>query len=288
MIYIPLLICFIGITIIYLISKKRGYEKEIKTISKEDYPLKELFGIGFVVIDAIGIKRFKKINANIFEKLVALYGIEAEKQTRGYIANKIVMSLIFMTILYAFQVATGSFSLLLTALAPIIAIGIFYLMDTTLDTLMKKRSMSIKYDFPEFVSKLALLINAGLTFDAAWEKIVLAIKKDTTLNNEILITYNDMKANIPKEVALRNFARRCKVNFITKFSNLVIQNINKGTSDLTIMLDNLSNECWIERQALAKQKGEEASTKLLFPMMIMLLAVFIITIVPAMLQMFEF
>lgn len=288
MIYIPLLICFIGITIIYLISKKRGYEKEIKTISKEDYPLKELFGIGFVVIDAIGIKRFKKINANIFEKLVALYGIEAEKQTRGYIANKIVMSLIFMTILYAFQVATGSFSLLLTAVAPIIAIGIFYLMDTTLDTLMKKRSMSIKYDFPEFVSKLALLINAGLTFDAAWEKIVLAIKKDTTLNNEILITYNDMKANIPKEVALRNFARRCKVNFITKFSNLVIQNINKGTSDLTIMLDNLSNECWIERQALAKQKGEEASTKLLFPMMIMLLAVFIITIVPAMLQMFEF
>jgi len=50
------------------------------------------------------------------------------------------------------------------------------------------------------------------------------------------------------------------------------------------MLKNLSNECWETRKNLAKQKGEEASSKLLFPMMLMLMAVFIVIMVPAYFQ----
>lgn len=286
--YIPFLVWFLVVIVLYMASKKKDYAEELNSISKKDYGLKEFMPLGLIILDTVGIKNFKKINKNVFEKLVSLYGIDAEKQSRAYMANKLVLSVIFVLVLYAFQMANGKFSALITAMGPVVFIGIFYLMDTSIEEKMKKRSASIKCDFPEFVSKLALLINAGLTFDAAWEKIVLAIKKDSVLNQEIITTYNDMKANIPKEVALRNFSRRCKVNFITKFSNLVIQNINKGTSDLTIMLDSLSNECWVERQSLAKQKGEEASTKLLFPMMLMLFAVFIITMVPAVLQMFDF
>ena len=55
---------------------------------------------------------------------------------------------------------------------------------------------------------------------------------------------------------------------------------------MVFMLQQLSEECWVERKLAAKQKGEEASSKLLFPMMLMLLAVFAVVLVPAMMQMF--
>ena len=73
---------------------------------------------------------------------------------------------------------------------------------------------------------------------------------------------------------------------ISKFTSIVLQNINKGSSDMVFMLQQLSYECWVERKLSAKQKGEEASSKLLFPMMLMLLAVFTVVLVPAMMQMF--
>ena len=284
---IPLIIDFILVAILYCASKKK-YENEIENYSKEEYALLQLMPIGLKIIDMFDDKKFRNLNRPTFNKLVTLYGLELDKKYRAYFANKIVVGLLFSLIIFCFQFINGKFSLVVTILGIVAPIIIYFLLDSTINEALKKRSESIKYDFPEFLNKLALLINAGLTFESAWEKILYREKKDSILNAELKITLKDIEANVPREIALRNFARRCRVSVVTRFSNLVIQNLNKGTSDLTNMLDLLSSECWIERQNYAKQKGEEASTKLLFPMMMMLIAVFIITIVPAILQMIGF
>ena len=78
-----------------------------------------------------------------------------------------------------------------------------------------------------------------------------------------------------------NFGRRCNVQVYVRFGALLSQNLRKGMKGLTQMLKLESIQAFEERKARAKKLGEEAGTKLLFPMFLMLAVVLIIVIVPA-------
>lgn len=285
---IPFIIIILLLLVLYQIAKKKGYIEAINEVSKDEYGLKEFIPIGIAFNEILGEKFNKKVNKNAYEKIVRIYGIEAKEKFRIYLGNKTVLALLFTAAIFFFQVAKGEFSLVMTAGGVAVGIGVYLFSDSMLDKKVEERTQNIRYEFPEFLSKLSLLINAGLSFEEAWERVLQGTKQDTVLFHEFNKTCKEIKANIPTEVSLKNLARRCKVNEISKFSTIVIQNIKKGTSDITYMLTELSNECWNSRKALAMKKGEEASAKLLFPMILMLLSVFIITVVPALMQMFQF
>ena len=63
------------------------------------------------------------------------------------------------------------------------------------------------------------------------------------------------------------------------------QNLRKGTKGLSELLKLESIQAFEELKARAKRLGEEAGTKLLLPMFLMLVVVLIIVIVPAFLTM---
>ena len=65
---------------------------------------------------------------------------------------------------------------------------------------------------------------------------------------------------------------------------LLSQNLRKGTKGLTQMLRMEAIQAFEERKARAKRLGEEAGTKLLAPMFLMLAVVLVIVIVPAFLS----
>lgn len=57
----------------------------------------------------------------------------------------------------------------------------------------------------------------------------------------------------------------------------------KGTRGITVLLEQEAQNAFEERKHAAKRYGEEAGTKLLFPMMLMLGIVMVILLVPAVL-----
>jgi len=156
----------------------------------------------------------------------------------------------------------------------------------------KNRDRQLKYDYSEVVSKLTLLAGAGMAISRAWEKISIDYKKQREKNTskihfsyeEMLITYYQMKAGMPEGKAYAEFGRRCNIKEYLKLGALLEQNLKKGTKGLAQMLENESLEAFEERKNIAKRLGEEAGTKLLAPMAIMLIIVMIIVIVPAMLS----
>ena len=159
-----------------------------------------------------------------------------------------------------------------------------YITDRELDERIKKRSFSIQYDFPDFLNKLVLLINAGMTIPKAWEKIVRDRKNMTPLYEELNTTYLEIKNGKSEMAAYEDFARRCRVKEITKFIAAILQNLRKGNGELVALLKLQSNECWQLRKNMAKRLGEEASTKLVLPLMIMFVGILIIVILPAIMQ----
>ena len=155
---------------------------------------------------------------------------------------------------------------------------------------VNKRKQELKYDYSEVVLKLTLLLGAGMTTRRAWQKIVddYMLKREKKqiskrwVYEEMYETECNIKAGISEIQAYERFASRCDTKEYMKLATLLQTNIKKGTKELRVLLEQEAEEAFEERKNLAKKKGEEASTKLLFPMMLMLLIVMAIIMVPAM------
>lgn len=152
---------------------------------------------------------------------------------------------------------------------------------------LKKSRMVLEY--PELVSKLTLLLGAGMTLQRAWEKIVKEYKEKRENGKiplrysyeEMYLTFKEMESGIPLKTVLNSFGKRIGIPRYLKFSTLLVQNLKRGSAGLLERLEIEAVDSFEERKAIARQLGEQASTKLLFPMMLMLVIVMVLIMVPA-------
>ena len=126
-----------------------------------------------------------------------------------------------------------------------------------------------------------------MTAKNAWKKIVTDYEK--RLQNtgkryayeEMLYTYHEMQGGMTENESYEKFGYRCQLRPYLKFGVLLSQNLRKGSKGLAEILSLEAATAFEERKSLAKKLGEEASTKLLLPMFLMLAIVMVIVIVPA-------
>jgi len=264
---------------------KGKYEDFTETGFKKGHIYKVLAPAALFITDKLIAGRFIAYERKLGIKLAELYGgRDIKHMLKLHFVHKVIhmiIALLSVTLLGALM-EKPDIGYTIFALS---ALGIvFYASDRELDEKIKKRNFNIRYDFPDFLNKMVLLINAGMTVPRAWEKIVRDRKNMTPLYEELRRTYIEIKNGKPEIEAYEDFARRCRVKEITKFITAVIQNLKKGNSDLVPLLKLQSNECWQLRKNMAKRLGEEASTKLVLPLMIMFVGILIIVILPAVMQ----
>ena len=94
-------------------------------------------------------------------------------------------------------------------------------------------------------------------------------------------TLREMESGVSEALAYEGFGRRCRLQSYLKLGTLLGQNLRKGTKNLAGLLQEESREAFEDRKALAKRMGEECESKLLFPMLMMLLTVLILIMYPA-------
>lgn len=150
----------------------------------------------------------------------------------------------------------------------------------------EKRKRQMKLDYPEIVSKLTLLLGAGMTAKRAWKKIVSDYDKKKHKGRryayeEMRYTCREMESGIMESDSYERFGRRCGVQEYIRLGALLSQNIRKGTKGLNDLLHLEAVQSFEERKLRAKRLGEEAGTKLLMPMFLMLAVVLVIVVVPA-------
>ena len=156
----------------------------------------------------------------------------------------------------------------------------------------KRRKEKLQSEYPELVSKLTILLGAGMTLFSAWNKIAtnyINKRKNNTipihpLYEEMLITCHEIESGVGEARAYERFGERCGLHRYRKFCSLLVQNLRKGTRGLVQLLEQEVSDAFEERKNLAKKSGEEAGTKMLFPMMMMFGIIIVIIMVPAFLS----
>ena len=135
-------------------------------------------------------------------------------------------------------------------------------------------------DLPQALSKLTLLIYSGMVVRDAWKRT--AITGTRQLYIELQQTSLEIENGVMEIEAYRNFAERCGVKEVKKFSTLIIQNLKKGNEELAMFLNDLSDEMWEMKKNEVKQKGEKANSKLLLPVFLIFIGILILVLVPMM------
>ena len=156
----------------------------------------------------------------------------------------------------------------------------------------KEREEELLREYPEMVNKLSLLLGAGMTLYLAWKKItemyLNARKagkiKQMAVYEEMLLARREIESGKGEIKAYAAFGERCGIQKYRKLSNYLIQNLKKGNSGMQAVLEREASEVFEERKGLAKRYSEEAGTKLLLPMLLMLGIVIFIIMVPAVLS----
>ena len=155
----------------------------------------------------------------------------------------------------------------------------------------KRRREELIREYPGMISKFTMLLDTGTTVKHAWEKIVQNYefqREQTgkqTVYEEMLLTYREMQGGVSEGEAYEKFGKRCGVAIYLKFGAMLVQNLRKGSRGISDILRMEAIQSFENRKSAAKRLGEEAGTKLLMPMMGMLLVVLVMVIVPAFLTM---
>jgi len=276
-----LMIIFCGI----LIKNYAAYSNYIQAISQKDFLLKGLLPFGLYMLDKYSYSFNSSYDRRMLNSICEVYGQEYSAfYARVFCANKIVLidlgiiCQLLVGVLSQFQGVFHAYVLLL--------FGVLIIYDDTkLKSKVKKRRLEIQLEFPDFINKLTLLLNAGLTMSKAWEKISVDCDKEGDFYAEVDKTIYEIKSGKNEAEAFSQFAKRVKTPEISRLMSTIVQNTKRGGNYLVLTLRLQSNECWEMRKNVIKRLGEEASTKLLFPMMIMFLAIIIIVVTPAIISM---
>lgn len=268
--------------IIYF-KHKNGFDDIISAIDKKQFILPEAFFIGFGVISLFHVNLKSVSGRRKEKKLAEIYG---EKYAEYYhyviVGGQITYGLTIAPFGFFIGAITNDLTFAILTLAAAVALIVY--LDLDIKSAIDKRREEILSDYPEVLSQLTLLVNAGMVVRDAWEKV--AENSDKALYKEMQATTVEMKNGGSEIDAFYNFALRCSVKEIRKFASILTQNIQKGGAELTTSLKLMTAESWEEKKHSAKRKGELASQKLLIPVMIMFIGILIMVIIPVFSNMF--
>lgn len=151
---------------------------------------------------------------------------------------------------------------------------------------LEKRRSRIVAALPDRLSKLMLLVGAGETVQGAFLRCAEGIDaSDHPLDKEWRAAARSLRNGEPFSVCLERFNRNCAVQEAAIFTTVLLLNYRRGGDHFVLALRELSFTLWEKRKTMARTRGEQASSKLVFPLAGILLIMMVLVAAPAMLLM---
>ena len=271
-------------TVLFLVNLARGkqYGYMVESLDGGEYFLKELYVVGFSLNDGKIFKLRGKMERNLKKQAKLLWG----DRYYEYYANLAWAQFLSLTLL----VVSVGFSLsgfLKTEQIPILLILVLLFVaafwNLSLSRMKEKvqqRREACEAEFPNMVSKLALLINSGMVLREAWR--VTAYGKEGTLYTLMKQACEDMENGESDIGAIYKFGVTSDSASIKKFTSAMIQGMQKGNSELADFMVSQTSELWAHKRQMALQQGEVAAGKLIIPLGIITVVTTVFVMVAAM------
>jgi len=146
-----------------------------------------------------------------------------------------------------------------------------------------RREREVLLELPELLNQLILLVGAGSTVQQAIKHCLERRKGEQShpLYRELLQMQREWESGDSFQHAMEGFSKRCGIQEVSVFTTAVLLNFRRGGNDFVLALRDLSHSLWEKRKAVSKTLGEQASSKLVFPMVLLFVVVIILVGAPA-------
>lgn len=258
------------------------YESVLK-----DYAFKMpyLAPLGLYVAEKIPFNFSSGYNLRVRARIAELYNhLDAGTVLKIHLAQKVVLTTVTL-IIWNILALAGKAEPAFYVFGLILAALVWYWTDRNLETKLRRKKREMLVSLPGLINKIAILVNAGLPLTSAIQKVVRDAGQKDPLYRELSYLLADINTGKPVNRAYEDLARRCRMPEITRFVSTILQNLNRGSADLVHVLRILAQEAWEKRKEVARKQGEEAASKLVFPMVMIFAAVSLIVIAPAVMTM---
>ncbi len=219
------------------------------------------------------------------EELLGL--VEEQKETAKTEEKLVLPQMIHQTQIVWKQQKAGSV-LVVMGFSIVAVFLILWGKDKDIHEKYEERNRFLLLEYSEFVSKLQLLLTSGMSMRSVfihlgrdYQKRRKAGGNKKYVYEELLIVVRKMENGMSETEAYDYFAKKCDLICYKKLAAIIIQNVKRGTDGLKESLSAETKIAFEERKQTARKLGEEAGTKLLFPMMMMMSIVLIIIVIPA-------
>ena len=153
----------------------------------------------------------------------------------------------------------------------------------------QKKQIQMEREYPAIVNQLSFLLGAGMTIRQAWNRISVQYvfkKKESMVKENIvyeaILRMNRRFAEGESERAIyQQFMQEISTGSYRRLMLTLLGSTEKGMMGICERLEEESRLAYEQRVIQAKKLGEEASAKMLLPLMLMLMVVMGIVILPA-------
>ena len=161
----------------------------------------------------------------------------------------------------------------------------YYLPAWLLKMYSDRRQRRIFHELPDVLDLLLICIEAGLSFDMALYRISQALKGVAPLMSREFQQYaGEIQSGLPREQVLRSMAERNGSPSLQGVVKVLLQSWRFGT-DIGEALRVYIQSMRTERRQTAEEKGAKISTRLTFPLVMLILpALFIVILGPALIN----
>lgn len=184
----------------------------------------------------------------------------------------------------------------------ILAVCVYLEMDSQVRKKAEQRRNQLLLDYPDLMWKMTMLLGAGLSIKGTFTRIseeYLRKKSEDPggrtgrkkrvmclryVYEEVTYACCEMNSGISEAQAYERFGKRCQLPEYIRLGTVLSQNLKKGSKGLTSLLETEAQSSLEDRKNYARKIGEQAGTKLLLPMILMLGVVLAILMVPAFLS----
>lgn len=160
-------------------------------------------------------------------------------------------------------------------------------MDHDLQKADRKRLKELQKEYPEFAGRLRLYLCAGMTARNAFGRVAqdyaerTGKKKRLFLENEMKIACNQLSNGLPEAQVYQEWGARCGEMRYRRLGFLLSVQLKQGNDRLLQLLEQEADVAREDQRNQARKEGEEAGTKLLFPMILILIMVMLLVLLPA-------
>jgi tight adherence protein C len=156
---------------------------------------------------------------------------------------------------------------LFTCLAALAALG-YYLPDIVLGRVIRRRQRELFFAFPDALDVMRICVEAGLSLDAAIQRVARDIRLECPpLSEELHQVALELRAGASRRQAMLNLAARVKLEDVDALVSMLVQADRFGTS-VADALRVHSSSLRARRRLAAEERAAKLPVKLLVPLVL--------------------